>query len=134
MTVAICLDRKDGMLFNGRRQSRDKELIADLVGFAGEKKVFISAYSEKLFSEYGENIRVSDSFLDEAAAGDVCFAEKEDLTPYLPKISRLIVYRWNKIYPADLCFDLSATGLKHLETTVFEGNSHDNIEREVYVR
>ena len=41
MKLAVCIDNGGGMIFNHRRQSRDRELIRDLaenLGGAGEKR------------------------------------------------------------------------------------------------
>ena len=42
MTVFICLDDKNGMLFNHRRQSRDKAVIEDMLSFAGYEKIYMA--------------------------------------------------------------------------------------------
>ena len=54
MTVAVCVDDKMGMLFNHRRQSRDKVLIDDLMNIA--EKVKINGFSEELFEDYKDRI------------------------------------------------------------------------------
>ena len=51
MKVIVCLEDKGGMMFNHRRQSRDRVLIADVVKMADGSKIFISQYSAMLFEE-----------------------------------------------------------------------------------
>ena len=51
------------------------------------------------------------------------------------KVQRLIVYRWNRLYPSDVQFPLEyLSGKCKLESSFdFAGNSHERITREVYV-
>ena len=42
MIVVICVDDKNGIGFNRRRQSRDRLLIADLVEYSQGRKILIS--------------------------------------------------------------------------------------------
>lgn len=134
MTIVICADKNGGTLFNNRRQSRDSKLIEDLALFAENKTIFTSPYSEKLFSGVDAHLNVSENYLDSAQKGDVCFAEKEDVVPYLSKANTLIVYRWNRVYPADRFFAPESHGFRLANKTDFAGSSHDDIDREVYVK
>ena len=131
--VAITLDDKNGMMFNKRRQSRDKNLIADLcaktTGF-----IYISPYSKLLFEEYKERVTVVDNPLSECEEGGVAFVEGLPLSPFVSDIDELTVYRWNRIYPCDvkLDVDISASGFKMAAKYEFVGNSHEKITKEVY--
>ena len=75
MNVIVCLDDKNGMLFNKRRQSQDK-------------------------------------------------------------INTLIIYKWNRIYPADLHFDINVNDVSWelIDSEEFNGSSHEKITREIYRR
>lgn len=42
MIVILCLDDKKGMMFNNRRQSKDKFVIQDILKLVDGKKLFIS--------------------------------------------------------------------------------------------
>lgn len=136
MTAAVCLDNRDGILFNNRRQSRDKELIRDLARLAGGKPILMSPYSEPLFSEIGCAVSVSEDFLSRAASDDICFVEKDALLPHADRISSVVIYRWNRDYPSDKKFDLdlSALGFSLSETAEFAGSSHEKITRELYIK
>ena len=61
--------------------------------------------------------------------------ENLSLAPYWEKIERLIVFRWNRVYPADMWLDitLAEDGWKLLTTTEFVGNSHEKITEEEWV-
>ena len=49
MILAVCIDDRNGMLFNGRRQSQDRVLREDLVREAGGGPLWMSAYSARQF-------------------------------------------------------------------------------------
>lgn len=132
MIVAICLDENNGMLFNNRRQSRDRAVITDLPEQVNNGRFFINEFSEALFSDFENAVTVSNAFLDEANENDVCFVENVDITPYKNKISKLIVYKWNRVYPADFYFPLDLKNYKLTQVSEFAGSSHENITREVY--
>lgn len=127
MRVFMCLDQKDGLLFNDRRQSRDREVVADIEKTIGHEEIGMSEYSAKLFEGH-DNIVVTNDLKD---CRNV-FLEKDDLD--LLDFDELIIYRWDKVYPADarLTFDYKSMMLK--DVSVITGYSHDKIIKEVYVR
>ena len=47
------------------------------------------------------------NLLSNAGKNDVCFIENQALPPYEKNIEALIVYRWNRIYPADVYLDIN---------------------------
>ena len=135
MKVIACVDDCNGMLFNKRRQSRDRVLIDDIVKNIVGGNLLITKYSEKLFEESGiDCFFISDYILDEADPEDYCFIEDKALAPYADKINELIIYRWNRKYPADTYLDIDPTALslRLISTTEFAGSSHEKITKEVY--
>ena len=56
MIIAVCVDDRMGMLFNHRRQSRDKFVIDDLMNIA--EKVKINGFSEELFEDYKISLKM----------------------------------------------------------------------------
>ena len=74
--------------------------------------------------------------MDQAAAGEFCFVEDQDITPYAARIEKIILFRWNRTYPADVYFnmELLSSGWILKETEEFEGSSHEKITEEVYTR
>ena len=135
MKVAVCLDDANGMMFNHRRQSRDRILLEDMIRECGDRPLFINEYSEKLLGNL-ENKVVSGDFLTQAQEEDLCFVEDQPLLPVEDSIRKLIIYRWNRLYPGDQFFDipLEEHGWKLISTTEFAGSSHEKITREDYVR
>lgn len=141
MKIIVCLDDYGGMLFNSRRQSRDRVLIDDVMSDIGVEKLYILGFSESLFSAYEGRYEVVDDFSKlansaESAENCVCFVENVSVAKLLEKISAVTVYYWNRVYPRDFVFDinLEKEGFSLKSTHEFEGYSHENIKKEVYER
>ncbi len=134
MTAVVCIDNRNGMMFNKRRQSRDSVLIDDLMGLCKGKVLHMCPYSASLFENYRENILTDESFPETAGENDICFFENKDPSPYAESIDKLIVYRWNRHYPSDLKLTLDMSGYKLQNRTEFKGSSHDKITREEYTK
>lgn len=133
MIVLIALDENGGMCFHGRRQSRDKLLCARILSLAEGETLRMNAYSAPLFA--GESaVKVSEAFLSEAAEGDFCFVETAPLAAYADKIEKIIVYRWNRAYPADFFPDIDLSAWKRLSSAEFAGSSHPIITEEIYIK
>ena len=134
MRAIVCVDDRGGMTFNGRRVSRDRAVIADIVDDMNGKTVLAENYSRILFSEHSCNVIFSDSPLEAAEKGDTCFVESESLLPYAEKITALTVYRWNRRYPWDKALDVTPEmlGLRLVSTADIEGCSHEKITKEIY--
>ena len=133
MTVIVCVCDGGGMLFNGRRLSRDAAVIKDVESLVGDGIVFISNFSEKLFEDSSESvISVSDPL--ESAKDDFAFIEDMALLPYAEKIDELVIYRWNRRYPFDFKLDIDPEkeGMTLAQTVDIVGNSHAKITRETW--
>jgi len=137
MKVIVCVDDNNGMMFNNRRQSRDRILIEDVVKNVVGGNLLMAPYSEPLFKDSNiDAFFLSEYILDEADPEDYCFIENKALLPYSDKIDELIIYRWNRTYPADMHLDIdpAALSMKHVSTTEFAGSSHEKITKELYKR
>ena len=134
MNIIVCLDDKNGMLFNKRRQSQDKILRLNIKQFIHNKN--LNNYSYKLFKDIDTgNIKVSEDFLNLSNDG-FFLVEDKLLKLYEDKINILIIYKWNRIYPADLHFDINVNddSWKLIDFEEFNGSSHEKITREIYRR
>ena len=130
MVLIVCLDLNNGMYFNNRRQSRDREVIKDIAFITKNNNLIMTEYSHKLFENECENIVITDDFEGQYLENDFCFVENEDVQ--LEIIKKIIVYRWDKVYPSDYCLNLEGY---HLTSTLeFKGYSHEKIVKEVYLR
>lgn len=136
MKVIVCLDDSLGMMFNQRRQSRDRAVTADILRMTSGSRLYIDQYSEKLFADVDGEYTVSRDVLTDAAKGEYCFVERQRLSPYEEVIEEIIVYRWNRRYPADLFFDIDVEkqGFSMVHREEFEGYSHDKITKEIFRR
>ena len=132
MRLIVCLDDKNGMAFNHRRQSRDRVVIAKIEELVKGSTLHFSPYSAKLFSS--GDFEPSEDYLSRAGEDDFCFVEQEDVTPYEQQIKEITVFRWSRVYPADLYFPIELTQWRLEQTVEFPGNSHEKITMEVYER
>ena len=107
MTVIVCLDNANGMMFNHRRQSRDANVVKDILKTINGASLLIAPYSESLFSQAECSVSISESFLADADAKDYCFVENTSVAEFKEKISRLVIYKWNRDYPADTILTLT---------------------------
>ncbi len=133
MLVGICLDDKNGMLFNKRRQSRDQMLIQDFLHTI-EGELYITAYSEILFQEMSQEYHVVENPLEEATEKDSCFIESAEVSSHLQGIQKLIIYRCNRHYPSDkkLQVNMEEVGFAQVSCSEFLGSSHEKITKEVW--
>lgn len=130
MICIICLDQKDGMIFNHRRQSQDRCVRKDILDMVGNDNLYMTAYSYKQFEEKRKNIIVSENAYNEADRGEYYFIENEIFDE--SKIEKIIVYRWDKVYPADYRFQFTHWEL--IDLSEFQGYSHEKIVKEVYIK
>ena len=132
MILIAVVDDHMGMCFNQRRLSRDRVLSDKILDLTDGKILWMNPYSEKLFGPVHSQINIDDNFLREAAQGEYCFVETEDPATAKDWIEQIILFKWNRRYPADIFFsiDLNKWELKHTED--FAGNSHAKITMEVY--
>ena len=133
MTLIFCLDNKRGMMFNSRRQSSDRVLRERIISISGEDRLIVSPYTAKQF-EITDNVTVSDDPMAIVSAGDVCFIE--DTEARFDSCERVIIYLWNRDYPADKHFsaDLAGLGFKLSSVEDFKGYSHEKITEKIYVK
>lgn len=139
MTLLACVDDRMGLMFNRRRQSRDKAVIGNIAEEVGEAPLYVTPYTAKLFYElYGSAVaamRISAVPGCLAQRGEFYFMENAELVPEESQIERIILYRWNRSYPFDKTFPINLDN-GHWELSSvkeFCGTSHEKITKEVYV-
>ena len=115
----MCIDDHNGMMFNHRRQSRDRAVIERVLRCAESSRLWMSEYS-----------------LERAGRGEYCFVEDRDILPYEAELEAIVLFRWNRSYPADFYFpvEILSRGWSMTESEEFEGSSHEKIIKEVYKR
>lgn len=134
MRIFVCLDDRNGMLFNHRRQSRDRKVLEDMLRDAEGGVLWASEFSRRLLGQ--DSVRFDDDFLRLAQKGECCFVEGGDVTAAADRIESITVYRWNRVYPADVYFPEALLNEPWTvsERSEFVGSSHDTITKEVYTR
>lgn len=135
MIIIACVDDNNGMLFHQRRQSRDIALYNRILQLTEGKRLLMNEYSAKQFlKEEHQNVIVQSDFLDIAQEQDYCFVENTDISQYGNDIQKIILYRWNRVYPADYYFEfpINKDIWKLQKVSDIKGNSHDMITEEVY--
>lgn len=133
LTAVFCVDECMGMMFNHRRQSKDRVQRERLLALLGGKRLWMSVYSGKLYGD-ADGVCAHEAFSDMAQDGDALFFE--DTLPVLDGVERVILYKWNEHYPSDvrLPFDLCREGFVLKESEDFAGSSHEKITQEIYER
>ena len=133
MYAIVCVDNRMGMLFNHRRQSRDRVLNDYLLSLTEGRRLLMNSFSGKLFGP-SEQIHISETFLEDAREHDFCFVEDRPLLPFAHKLEALILCRWNRDYPGDFFLDLDLSCWHLSRQTEFPGSSHEKLTIEVYVK
>ncbi len=127
MIISLCIDDNNGISFFGKRQSRDSELIKDLISY--NKKICISEYSKPLFDGYDVTVIDDLSSIDDN--NFIYFCEKPEFLSEVKEIERFIIYKWNRLYPSDKKFFVPIDYILK-ESFDFEGSSHERITKEIY--
>ncbi len=133
MKLIFCIDKKNGMLFFGKRQSQDSLLRAWILSHTQGSKLWMSLYSARQFGD-AQGILADDDYKAKARPGDYCFVEDKPFD--LTEVSQVILCHWNRNYQADVFFDvdLKANGFVKTKTEDLVGSSHDKITIEQYER
>jgi len=134
VTLIVCVDDRMGMAFGGRRQSRDRSLCEDMIAFAAGRTIRMAPRSARLFAGMGGETAASEDFAEVVSANECCFAEFQPVGELAERADELVLYRWNRHYPADLRFDVPLEDWRLTQVSGFAGTSHEKITREVYVR
>ena len=130
MKICVCIDKKNGISFGGRRQSRDRIQVSEMLSLVGTKRLWVSHYSSSLFDNYC-NVIVDDDFPERASSDDYCFIEDVEMDINL--CDTVVLYKWNRFYPSDRSLvDLELLGFKMVSKRYFEGYSHKKITEEIY--
>ena len=137
MTAIVCVDEAWGMAFHGRRQSRDRAVCARILEDAAGRRLWMSRDTLRLFeAPYPEYLTAAEDFLAQAGPGELCFVEEPPLLPWLDRLEGLVLYHWNRRYPADAWLDVrpGPPGWTLACREEFSGHSHERITKEVYTR
>ena len=135
MDLIVCVDDNLGMMFNKRRQSRDIEVTKAIINLCKNKILYIDSYSKKLFEEIGYrdyNILEDTNLI---FPKNSCYFSEKAVPDFVKnQVKKIVLFKWNRIYPADLHFDIDIKNdnWKLISSEEFKGHSHEKINMEVY--
>ena len=143
MILIVCIDDNKGMMFNHRRQSQDRVLRRHILDMVGNGKLWMNEYSGKMFAKDSEEllhgpVQTDEDFLKKASSGEYCFVETNscglDMFPDTANIESVVLYKWNRVYPADQYFTMDLSDWQLVGPVEFAGSSHEKITDERYER
>lgn len=139
MKLILCLDDHNGMAFNHRRQSMDAAVTKEIAKKTSGVDLYVTDATAKLFdgpdSEGAKpRLKISADPLGAAGNGDFAFCEFADPAAYKDKIEELIVYNWNRHYPADTKCTLELKEFRKVAERDFAGKSHEKVTELIYNR
>ena len=80
MLVIACIDKRKGMMFNHRRQSRDSVVSADILQECNGKTLHISIYSRTLFQNADEvELKMVEDLSEQVPSDGICFVEDAEV-------------------------------------------------------
>ena len=133
MKLIFCIDDKMGMMFFGKRQSKDRNLREWIINKVENSALWMSEYSAKQFDEH-KQIIVDNHYLEKAKEEEYCFVEDGDYD--FEKACGVILCHWNRQYPADKFFDRTKLDEEFslVRTEDMIGSSHEKITIEIYLK
>ena len=135
MILIVCVDEKNGMTFNNRRQSKDRILTARILEKTKNKKLWITNFSQDIFNvSDASNLIIDDQFIEKIEKEDFCFVENIDVNTLIEKVDKIILYNWNRRYPADKYFNINLDDWVVDSEEEISGSSHEKITEKIYVR
>ena len=143
MILIVCIDDNKGMMFNHRRQSQDRVLRRHILDMVGNGKLWMNEYSGKMFAKDSEEllhgpVQTDEDFLKKASSGEYCFVETNscglDMFPDTANIESVVLYKWNRVYPADQYFTMDLSDWKLVGTVFFAASSHEKNTEYTYER
>ena len=91
MIVVAVVDDNMGMMFNKRRQSKDRALRERILALAGKGKLWMNEYTYQQFSDCDTGgFQVDPDFLDKAGGGEFCFVENASVVPCAKDIEKIM--------------------------------------------
>lgn len=125
-------------MFNNRRQTKDRIVIQKIKEIVNKENLHLSNYSLSLFQDNNsledtEIVLCNESEI-ESKESDYYFIEDFSPKDYEKMAKRIVLFCWNKTYPADSFFNIDLSKYELKEEVEFEGYSHDNISMKIYDR
>ena len=111
-------------------------MCARILEDAAGRRLWMSRDTLRLFEAVSGVSDRGGGFPGPGRAGELCFVEEPPLLPWLDRLEGLVLYRWNRRYPADAWLDVrpGPPGWTLARREEFSGHSHERITKEVYTR
>lgn len=133
MKLIVCVDDRMGMSFGHRRVSRDVKVYEDILQLCDGADLYMEQSSLVLFEEFqAENIKVSDGTA--VPEEDAYYFAEHMQKMEEAQIGEIILYRWNRKYPANEYFTIRLERWSLTSAVEFAGKSHEKITREIWER
>ena len=136
MILITCVDQKNGVAFHGRRQTSDAAVFRDIFKAADNDMygVEVLEYTQPLWDAFVRAEALPSWHPAFEAESGAIFTELNDCEGYELYYPTVILYRWDKVYPADVILKLDLTKYHLVEIYEFQGTSHEKVRRETYER
>lgn len=131
------MDDCNGLMYNNRRLSRDSEIIRYIERCSQGKIVNMLRYSMPLFFKTNCIQRYfdkADEYEADILSDDVFFIEGRISQKNIDDANLITIFKWDKIYPADTCFDCDLSEFEKYSEDSIAGTSHGNIIIKKYRR
>ena len=80
------------------------------------------------------NLNIDDNFIEKIGKDEYCFVENIPPNILIDKVEKIILYNWNREYPADRYLDIEIDKwIKETEVKI-KGSSHEEIIEQIYIR
>jgi len=79
-------------------------------------------------------VKLRADFFEKINGEDFCFIEDVDVSTFIDKVDKIILYNWNRHYPADKHFNIRLDEWVMVSEEEFTGSSHEKITERIYVR
>ena len=132
-TYIFTLDDRNATRLMNKRQSRDVTVANKIMLLAGAEPIYIKKKSESFFlnTDFLPTFIYFES-LNEIPDNAYVFFEEPLSKDELRSAGKIVVFRWNRIYPSTNADRIDLNGFTKVKYDDFEGSSHDNITTEVY--
>ncbi len=135
MKLILCVDEQGGLAFHNRRQSQDRMVRQDILQLCEGYALWVTPYTARQFDMAEQSLlMVTETGSEHIPEDAYCFLENSDPLPYMAKAGEIVLYHWNRVYPADQRLELPLAGWCCIQQIEFAGFSHEKITREVYKR
>ncbi|MDO5346037.1 MAG: ribonuclease Z [Lachnospiraceae bacterium] len=131
MILIACVDDRMGMMFHHRRVSQDKAVYEDILNMCQKRNLYMEKYSYKLFLDFATVIiHVADNM--RGIQPDEYFFAENPITIDENIIEKIVLYHWNRRYPADQYFPINLEKWSLVGREDFIGKSHEKITKEIW--